>query len=85
VRSHAPEGLRQSDLFVVRPDGSGLRQLTTIGGELRGPTWSPDGSRLVYFAVDGDLHSISVSGDNDVRLTSDAGDDRDPDWSHAAG
>jgi serine/threonine protein kinase/Tol biopolymer transport system component len=38
----------QEDLFVVRPDGSGLRQLTTDAFRDRYPRWSPDGSRLVF-------------------------------------
>lgn len=33
-------------IFIVRVDGSGLRQLTTKGGS--NPTWSPDGRRLAY-------------------------------------
>ena len=37
-----------SRLFVIDPDGKNLRQLATVPG--RGPTASPNGSRLVYMA-----------------------------------
>jgi Tol biopolymer transport system component len=35
-------------LFVVRPDGTGLRQLTTWGLNADNPDWSPDGSQIVF-------------------------------------
>ena len=36
------------EAWTIRPDGSGLQQVTnTEGGALTGPTWSPDGRRLV--------------------------------------
>jgi serine/threonine protein kinase/Tol biopolymer transport system component len=38
----------QEDLFLVRTDGSGMRQLTDDPFRDRHPRWSPDGSRLVF-------------------------------------
>jgi len=38
----------QEDLFVARPDGGGLRQLTNDVARDRYPRWSPDGARLVF-------------------------------------
>jgi serine/threonine protein kinase/Tol biopolymer transport system component len=38
----------QEDLFLVRPDGSGMRQLTDDPFRDRQPRWSPDGSRIVF-------------------------------------
>jgi dipeptidyl aminopeptidase/acylaminoacyl peptidase len=35
-------------LWVVAPDGSGRRQLTTLNGNAEGPVWSPDGSRIAF-------------------------------------
>jgi Tol biopolymer transport system component len=34
--------------MVVKPDGSGARALTTGPGNAGFPSWSPDGSRVVY-------------------------------------
>jgi len=37
----------KDDLFLIRPDGSGLRQLTR-GGTDRAPMWSPDRRRIAF-------------------------------------
>jgi serine/threonine protein kinase/Tol biopolymer transport system component len=44
-RSRAP----QEDLFVVRPDGTGMIQLTRDPAHDRGPVWMPDG-RVLFFS-----------------------------------
>jgi Tol biopolymer transport system component len=41
---------KQEDLFVVRTDGSGLRELTNDIYQDRGPRWAPDGKRLAFFS-----------------------------------
>jgi Tol biopolymer transport system component len=41
---------RQEDLFLLRTDGSGFRQLTDDEYRDRGPRWSPDGSRLMFYS-----------------------------------
>ncbi len=38
------------DLFVIRPDGSGLKQLTSDRYKDRHPFWSPDGLRLLFYS-----------------------------------
>lgn len=35
-------------LWTLRPDGTGLRQLTDGHWDDRGPAWSPDGSRIAF-------------------------------------
>src|SRR5438128_2152698 len=50
--SAASEGI-----FIVHPDGTGLKRLA--GGYA--PKWSPDGSQLVYYATDGAGTAIFVS------------------------
>ena len=44
--------LRHStEIYVVKPDGSGLRRVTR-GGEYAGsPAWSPDGSKLAFYTA----------------------------------
>lgn len=41
-------GQEGMDIFLVRPDGTGLRQLTSTAEWETAPAWSADGSRLAY-------------------------------------
>ena len=41
---------KQEDLFVIRRDGTGLRQLTDDPYLDRQPRWSPDGMRIAFFS-----------------------------------
>ncbi len=43
-------GDKQEDLFVVRRDGTGLRQITNDKFKDRGPQWSPDGKQILFFS-----------------------------------
>ncbi len=36
------------ELFVMDADGSNQRQVTALGGANFGPSWSPDGSRIIF-------------------------------------
>ena len=54
-------------LFRVEPDGSGLRQLTTTGGNLS-PAVSPDGTRIAWVR-DGDLWTMAADGSDQRRVT----------------
>jgi len=40
----------REDLFLVQPDGSGLRQLTNDDFRDRIPRWSPDGRRILFYS-----------------------------------
>jgi serine/threonine protein kinase/Tol biopolymer transport system component len=40
----------QEDLSIIRPDGTGLRQLTNDAARDRIPRWSPDGSRVLFYS-----------------------------------
>jgi Tol biopolymer transport system component len=41
---------KQEDLFVVKRDGTGLRQLTDDPYKDRGARWSPNGKRIAFFS-----------------------------------
>lgn len=69
-----------SQIYVVRADGSQLRQITTQSSvvmpananqiesvQIGRPTWSPDGSRLA-FARDGSLFTLAANGGDERRL-----------------
>ena len=36
------------ELWVMNADGSGQRQITNLGGANFGPSWTPDGQRIVF-------------------------------------
>lgn len=51
--AYADRRVDATEIHLVRPDGSGARLLTKLGGRNLYPTWSADGSR-VYFLHVGD-------------------------------
>ena len=54
-------------IFTVRPDGSGLRQLTPEGEFDGNPVWSPDG-RQILFGHEDDIHVMNGDGSGRRRL-----------------
>jgi Tol biopolymer transport system component len=76
-----------SQIYTVRPDGSGIRQLTHVAADRNavGPDWSPDGSRILYQSdVTGnwEIWVMDANGSNQIQLTNETGyDHRDPRWS----
>jgi serine/threonine protein kinase/Tol biopolymer transport system component len=79
----ASAGLREN-LFVVRMDGTGYRQLTDDSFRNRGPSWSSDGSQICFYSNRSgryEIWSIHADGSNLVQLTStDAGSRWFPEW-----
>lgn len=44
------EHTQELSIYVIRPDGTGFRQVTTKEGYALGsPNWSPDGKRILYY------------------------------------
>jgi len=65
---------KQEDLFIVRVDGSSLRELTHDAYQDRGPSWSPDSKRLAFFSNRSgkyEIWTISVAGDDRQQITND--------------
>src|SRR6266545_4641752 len=86
----------KNEIFVMNANGSGLTQVTHDDAHAAFPSWSPDGTELVYTSYrgdnyvpgclgstlcPGDLYVIDVDGTKERRLTNDTGDESMPSWS----
>ena len=66
---------KQEDLFIIKTDGTNLRQLTNDIYKDRAPRWSPDGAKLIFYSNrSGKYESWTINPDgSDLRqITSDA-------------
>jgi Tol biopolymer transport system component len=74
-----PDG--DSEILKIRPDGSGLKQITHNTVDDFEPAWSPDGSKIA-FAQGLDIWVMNADGTNLQNLTRDGSDTLDarPSW-----
>jgi len=78
------QGSGWNEVWLVRPDGQGLRQLTHLGADVNDLAWSPDGTRLAATVNrDGALHLalIDAQTGEETILRGDEGVFRRPLWS----
>jgi len=69
-------GGKQEDIFLIRPDGTGVRQLTDDTYKDRVPRWSPDGNRIAFHSNrsgDYEIWSIRSDGSGLRRVTDGKG------------
>ena len=64
------------EIFVMNRDGSGLRQVTSLGGANFAPAWHPDGKRIIFASNikdpkgrDFDLFMINLDGSGLEQIT----------------
>ena len=85
--AEAGETVSSRQLYIVRPDGSGLRRLAEqITAPIVYASWSPDSKRIVFDAELGaegthELYAVTVSTDDVARLTQTPERERFPAWS----
>jgi Tol biopolymer transport system component len=73
---------------VMNSDGSGITRLTDSGSNDKSPSWSPDGTRIVFsrggasWAAKDVIYTMNADGSEVVQLTEADGTTRfAPDWS----
>jgi len=59
-----PSSGGNSRIWVVRPDGSGLRSITDGSRDMVSPSFSPDGAKILFDAVYGHLFTVNVDDGN---------------------
>jgi Tol biopolymer transport system component len=88
VTATNPEG--DSEIFIMKADGSHQRQITFNALDDEQPAWSPDGRMIVFVRdfdpiqgqVDDDLFTMNADGTDQRNLTSSPGvHDAEPNWS----
>ncbi len=50
----------KADVWVMKPTGRGLKQVTNIPGEALSPSWSLDGRFIVFSHIDDRSHALGV-------------------------
>jgi Tol biopolymer transport system component len=74
----------QGSLWVIPAKGGEAKRITDYFNDAHLPTWSPDGSRIAYYAYrdgDYDLWTAKADGSDARQLTHGEFDDREPSWS----
>lgn len=60
------------DVWVVRPDGSGLRRVTTFADDDSSAAWSPDGRWLVTLSAEA-VHIVALDGPENYCVSNEGG------------
>ncbi|MBO6171174.1 MAG: PD40 domain-containing protein [Desulfovibrio sp.] len=53
-------GKMNANVWLVKPTGRDLRQITNMPGESMSPAWSPDGRFVVFTHIDQQSHALGV-------------------------
>lgn len=72
------------EIYVMNPDGSGVKRLTNNPASDTDPVFSPDGRKIAFTSNRGgsiQLWVMNSDGTNPTRLTNDCCTDRSPTWS----
>jgi len=74
---------RRYDLYTVDPATRRIKRLPSTAGDDSSPTWSPDGSSLVFSSTASgspDLYALSLADSSVSRLTALVGGAEGPSW-----
>src|SRR5947209_8718140 len=73
-------------IWTMKPDGTGLKQVTTGHGDDREPRLSPDGTTIAFasdraFKGSYDVWTVKTDGSDLKQITSSPADEYEPNWS----
>jgi serine/threonine protein kinase/Tol biopolymer transport system component len=86
----ASERTGKPQVFVMRDDGSGVRQVTDLPDGACQPDWSPDGTRLAFTSPckgnlqryeNASIYLVNLDGSGVTPISTAPGGDFDPAWS----
>jgi Tol biopolymer transport system component len=73
------------EIYVMKPDGSGVRRLTSDPAKDLEPAWSSDGARLAFArqqsGVNFEIYTMNADGSGLIALTQNSAIDASPTWS----
>ncbi|BAV92567.1 PD40 domain-containing protein [Candidatus Desulfovibrio trichonymphae] len=61
-------GKLSANVWLVKPTGRDLRQITNMQGEALSPAWSPDGRFVVFSHIDTKSHALGVWDSNNKKV-----------------
>jgi len=64
------EHLQSTGIYLIHPDGTGLRRLTKAGGFAGSPSWSADGKRVLYYETDETGAYLAKGGNSRTEFVS---------------
>jgi TolB protein len=64
------EVLQSTGIYVIHPDGTGLRRVTKMGGVAGSPSWSVDGKRILFYETDETGAYLAKGGNSRTELVS---------------
>lgn len=79
--SEETSGEELARLFVVKPDGSGRREVSKRVRDLFGPTWAPDGKKLAGQKLGSGIYVVDLRTGSTRRLPATSERDDAPAWS----
>lgn len=62
------EVLQSTGIYIIHPDGTGLRRITKEGGVAGSPAWSPDGKRILFYETDETGAYLAKGGNSRTEL-----------------
>ncbi len=75
-----------NDLYTMTSSGSTQTRITSLDQDELNPSWSPDGTKLLFERTAGlrpDVYVANADGSNRVQLTTNAASDLRPAWSQS--